>query len=75
MEKNVTYWTEKKGVPNPEFAHNYFFQTYTFFTSKKFQDPKEHVGIFFLSDSGLSTVVANTLYRGKNENLCVWVCP
>ena len=29
---------------------------------------------FFLSDSGPRDAVANTLYRGENENLCVWVC-
>ena len=27
--------------------------------------------IFFLSDSGPSDAVKNTLYRGKKENLCV----
>ena len=30
--------------------------------------------LFFLSDSGPSDAVANTLYRGENENLCVRVC-
>ena len=29
---------------------------------------------FFLSDCGPSAEVANTLYRGENENLCVRVC-
>ena len=40
------------------------------------QDLKEHFCIyiyFFKRDCGLSAAVANTLYHGENENLCVRV--
>ena len=36
-------------------------------------NPASGIFIFFLSDCGPSTEVANTLYRGGNMNLCV--CP